>query len=253
MFTSPLFSLTAVSVLTGIALLWVFRWTVNQAAVKKAQSRVRAHLYELMLFTDEPALIWRAHVDLVVANARYLGLMLKPALISGIPMIFLLTCMDGFYGKAPLAPGRETVVTMHLKQPLDPSAPVPELKASSEVTVETPAVRQMDERQVSWRIRASRSGSGTLNLALHNNEVTKAVEVGNGLRLVSERKVSGIANYLMNPGEGLLSGSSVDWVEVRYPEATVRGFGLELHWLVWFLLISFASMMLLKKRFKVVF
>ena len=250
---SPLLSLTIVSVLTGVLLLWVFRYTVDQAAVKKAQSKVRAHLLELMLFADEPALIWRAHCDLVIANVRYLGLMLRPALISGIPMVFLLTNLDSFYGKSPLAPGQATLVTMHLKQPLDASAPSPVLTASGEVTVETPAVRQMDDRQVSWRIRGARTGSGTLGVTLQNNLVTKKVEVGGGLRHVTERKVSAVLDYLMNPGEGFLSGPAVDWVEVRYPSASVEGFGLELHWLVWYLAISLVSMLLLKKRLKVVF
>ncbi len=250
---SPLFSLTIVSVLTGVLLLWVFRYTVDQAAVKKAQGKVRAHLLELMLFADEPVLIWRAHCDLVMANFRYLALMLRPALISGIPMVFLLTNLDAFYGKSPLAPGQETIVTMHLKESLDPAAPAPALTASGEVTVETPPVRQMDDRQVSWRIRGARAGSGTLDVAVRDNVVTKEVEVGSGLRHVSERKVSSLLDYLMNPGESFLSSSAVDWVEVRYPGASVRGFGLELHWLVWFFAISLVSMLLLKKRLKVVF
>lgn len=249
----PLFSLAIISVVTGVLLLWVFRYTVDQAKVKKAQGKVRAHLLELMLFADEPALIWKAHCDLVGANFRYLGLMLRPALISGIPMIFLLTNLDAFYGKSPLAPGQDTLVTMHLKQPLDLSAAAPALKASGEVTVETPAVRQLEERQVSWRIRGARAGSGTLDLSTPNSSVTKKVEVGSGLRYLTQRKVSAILDYFMNPGESFLSGSTVDWVEVRYPAASVAGFGLELHWLVWFMAISFISMLLLKKRLKVSF
>jgi len=250
---SPLFSLAIVSVIIGIVLLYVFRYTVDQAAVKQAQNRVRAHLLELMLFTDEPSLIWRAHRDLVAANMRYLALMLKPALISGIPMVILLTGMDAYYGRRPLAPGQETVVTMQFKGPLDSSAPAPALTASPEVAVETPGVRELDEHQVSWRIRGVRAGSGQLDVTLPGGVVTKKVEVGSGLRLLSERRVSSILEYFVNPGEKFLSGSTVDWVEVRYPATSVSGFGREWHWLIWFLIISFLSMMLLKKRLKVVF
>jgi len=249
----PIVSLTIISLLSGIALLWVFSRTVDPDAVKAAKSRVWAHLLEIRLYTDEPVLIWRAHRDLVVANMRYLSLMLRPVLITAIPMLLLLANLESFYGRSPLAPGQEAVVTMHLKSPLDPNAAAPNLSASSELAVETPGVREPAAGQVSWRIRAAREGSGRLEMTLPDGIVSKTVEVGGGLRYFAERRVSSVLEYLWNPGERFLSSSTVDWIEVRYPSSLVRGFGLELHWLVWFTLISMISMLLLKSRFNAVF
>ena len=249
----PIVSLAIISLLSGIALLWVFSRTVDPDKVRAARRLVWAHLMEIRLYTDEPLLIWRAHRDLVVANFRYLSLMLRPVLISTIPMLLLLANLESFYGRSPLAPGQEAVVTMRLKAPLDPNAAAPGLQASSEIDVETPGVREPAAGQVSWRIRGTRAGSGRLDLALADGVVSKSVEVGDGLRYMAERRVSSILEYLWNPGERLLSSSTVDWIEIRYPSALVSGFGLEMHWLVWFTLISMISMLALKGRFNAAF
>jgi hypothetical protein len=41
-------------------MLWVFRRISRQEAIRKTKSRLWACLFELRLFTDEPALVWRA-------------------------------------------------------------------------------------------------------------------------------------------------------------------------------------------------
>jgi hypothetical protein len=249
----PIVSLTIISLLSGIALLWVFSRSVDPEAVNAAKKRVWAHLLEIRLYTDEPLLIWRAHRDLVAANFRYLGLMLRPVLITAIPMLLLLANLESFYGRSSLVPGQEAVVTMQLKGPLDPAAAAPSLSGSPEVTVETPAVREPSTGQVSWRIRATREGSGKLEMAFPDGAVSKSVEVGGGLHYLAQRRVSSMLEYLWNPGERFLSSSTVDWIEIRYPSSLVRGFGIELHWLWWFTLISMISMLALKRRFNAVF
>ena len=43
-----------------------------------------------------------------------------------------------------------------------------------------------------------------------------------------------------------------EWIEIRYPAADLRLFGFRVNWLVWFLAVSMAAALLLKKRFGVV-
>lgn len=59
-------------VLLCIAMLWLFRRTSNQAAIRKVKRELHAHLYEMRLFIDEPLLIWKAKWGLIMANVRYL-------------------------------------------------------------------------------------------------------------------------------------------------------------------------------------
>ena len=43
-----------------------------------------------------------------------------------------------------------------------------------------------------------------------------------------------------------------EWIEIRYPAADLRIFGFHVNWLAWFLIVSMAAALLLKKRFGVV-
>src|SRR5215470_5778769 len=81
-----MWSLVPLSVLMGIAMLWVFRRTSNPEGITRAKARVMAHLYELRLFPDEPVLIWKAQWGLLKANARYAGMMLIPVAVMALPM-----------------------------------------------------------------------------------------------------------------------------------------------------------------------
>ena len=40
----------------------------------------------------------------------------------------------------------------------------------------------------------------------------------------------------------------MEWVEIAYPEAYIDVFGLRLNWLLWFLIVSMFSALLLRKR-----
>ena len=246
-------SLIPISVLVGAGMLIVFRHTSNQQAIRQVKNRLWAHLMELRLFSDEPALVWRAHQDLLAANLRYLALMLRPALVLALPMILLFVNLEAFYGRAPLTPGRTSLVTMQLAGRLDPAAPAPELQAPAHVAVETEAVRAVVSGQVSWRIRPLAPGSGSLRVVLPEGTVEKTVVAGEGMRYLAQRRVRSLAGLLWHPGEKPLANRRVDWIEVRYPPAKVRWLGLELHWAVWLVALSTAAALLLRNRFRVAF
>jgi len=246
---NPMASLLPVSILVGIGMLWVFRRTSNQEAIRKAKGKLQAHLYEMRLFTDEPLLIWKAQWGLLAANARYLKMMLVPALAMSVPMVLIFAQLECFYGHAPLEPGRESIVTLQMKD----GGPVPVLRAPAGIVVESPGVRVDGGRQISWRIRALRPVSGDLEFVFPDGVVSKSVASGNGPRYISERRVSSPFDLVWYPGEPRLPSGRVDWIELRYPEATVHALGLDLHWLIWLLILSMISALVLKRRFRVSF
>ncbi len=247
----PLASLTLISILTGIGMLWVFRRVSNQAAIRRAKSHLQAHLYELRLYADEPVLIWRAQRDLLAANLRYLRLMLKPAVILTIPMVLALVQLDAFYGRQPLEVGAPALVTVQMKEAIDPSAPPPALEVPDGFAVESPAVRALAERQVVWRVRPVREALGVLRVRLPGGVVEKDIVSGGGPRYLTARRASSRGDVFWDPGERAIEGSSIDWIEVAYPPAEAGLWSFRLHWLVWFVVISLAAAWLLKGRFGV--
>jgi len=248
---NAMLSLVPLSVLVGIGMLWVFRRTSNQEAIRKVKARLVAHLYEMRLFVDEPLLVWQAQRGLMAANVRYIGMMLVPALVMTAPMILIFAQLECFYGYTPLEPGQTAIVTAQMK-----SAGVgltPALLAPEGIVVETPPVHVDGGRQISWRIRALRPIAGDLKLVFRDETLEKSVDAGKGPRYLSERRVSSAFDLLWYPGETRLAAGPVDWIELRYPPTTVHALGLDLHWLIWLVVLSMVSALLLKRRFRVSF
>lgn len=237
-------SLVPISILTGIGTLLVFRRASDQTAVRRAKSLVTAHLLEFRLFMDEPRLILKAQRDLIVANARFMKLMLRPVVVLAFPMALLLAAMEGFYGHAPLRIGDPAIVTAQMKHEDISLA----LKAPDGIAVETSPVHVATERQVSWRIRPLRATDAELELVRPDRAIAKSISAGSGMHYLSKRRGS-LANLLLRPTESPLSDTEIDWIEVRYPPATILG----LHWLIWFFAISAITALALRRKFRTAF
>jgi hypothetical protein len=244
-----LLSLTVLSVLAGLGMLWVFRKTSDQAGIRAVKRKVHAYLLEMRVYADDPGATWRAQSSLMKANLRYMGLALRPALFMIAPLGILLIHMEAFYGRAPLEPGRPVVVTAGLRGNAD--GPAPELVPPRGFELSAPPVRIPEEREVSWRIVPQRSASGELRFEIAGQTITKEIEAGGGQRFIPGRRVRSAWEAFWHPDEPRLPSGDVEWVEVAYPSASMGLFGLHLNWLVWFLVVSMLAALLLKKRFGV--
>jgi hypothetical protein len=218
-------SLAVVSVVCGVATAWVFRRFTDRAALRQVRRHLYAHLLELRLFSDEPALIWKAQKALFRDNLRLLALVLRPALILTLPFALLFIELDAVYSWGPLAMGQSAVVTVQMSRPLEDGDARDALDAPPELTVETPPVRSFADRQISWRIRAVAPVRGSLRLAIAGHVLTRSISVGERLPFDRRRE-----HVFFVPG--------VTWTEVGYPPASVKIAGLSLPWVAWFLLIS---------------
>jgi uncharacterized membrane protein (DUF106 family) len=242
-----------IAALTGVVMLLVFRKLSDQERIGAAKRKVQAHLLELRIFRDEPAVMWRAQGALMKHNLRYLGLMLQPALVLALPVTLLLVHLDAFYGRAPLEIGQPAIVTLAMSRPLDPAAPPPQLIAPAGVAVETPAVRALDLREVSWRIRPLRPVSGKLQFVVNGRTVVKDIEAGPGARFVPGRRVSSAFEGLWHPDEPLIAAPGIEWIDIRHPESSMRLFGVGMDWTVWFFVLAMVAALLLKKPLRVTF
>ncbi len=242
-------SLLAISLAAGVLLLWIFARTSDQAAIRITKKRLQARLLEMRLYADDPRVVLRAQRALLTENLRYFGLMVRPAAIATVPMLLVLILLDGFYGRRPLEPGRSTIVTVGLGAPLDP--PPAALAASDGFRVETPPAHAVTEREISWRIRAERAARGELRFEVGGAKAVLAVRSGGGLPLLGGRRSRSLTSWLVVPWERRLESSLIERIEVEYPSREISYFGLETHWLVWFLVFSMGGAFLLKSRFGV--
>lgn len=141
--TNVLWILGPISVAAGILSVLVFRWTSDRAAIHRTTNLILAHMLEFRLFLDEPAVVLRAQLGLLRANAHLLRLMLIPGLILVIPSIILIEQLNARYGRAPLKVGEAVVVSAK-----EPSA---RLTMPAGIRIETPPIHSSGE--LAWRIR----------------------------------------------------------------------------------------------------
>jgi hypothetical protein len=207
-------TLVLVSAIYGVVAALVFRRFTNRASIRRSMNRILAHTMELGLFLDSPGLVFRAQRDLLRENARLLRQVILPGAIVALLFSLLYPAMDAFYGYAPLPPGEPSVVTIQMK---DAMMPPVELEAPLGMAVETPGVRSLHDRQISWRVRPLRETSGDLRFRVENRVVTAGF-------------------FLRDP--------AIRSIEIRFPKSTILGFS----WLVWFFLISSVSAGLFWKR-----
>ena len=251
--TAAVLMLTVLSLAAGAGALWVFGRFSDQDAIRNARRKLRAHLYELSLFAHDPVLIWRAQKQLLTWNARYLALTLKPAVILTIPMALLLIQLDTVYGRRPLRPGESAIVAARFTPAVDFNASLLSLDAPGGATVETPPVRLSEEHEVCWRVRVQRSLAGVLHVRAAGRSYDKSLVAAGGLAYVPARRVNSRLKQLWHPGESVLPGDTVEWIEVGYPAAEIRVFGWRIHWLLWFFVVSMTGALMFRKRLGVTF
>lgn len=200
---------TFTALVSGLLSAWTFKRFSDGPKLRSAINHVIAHLFELQLFSDEPALVLRAQRRLIAANGRFLWQTLRPSLILLPPFALVLLALEASFACAPLQVDRPAVVTLHgtdVQQRWRLSPP-------DGFRVETTPLRVPPEREISWRLRPVTAAHGQLIAVSSIGVVQTTIASGRGMVI-----------RLTFPH---LSRS---WIDVQYPEAQVWNQS----WLLWF-------------------
>lgn len=239
----PVGGLLLVSVLTGVAMLLVFKATSNQRAIRRTRDLIRAHMLAMRLFRDDAAAVVESQKKVLRTNVTYLRYAVVPIVFILPIVVLIMVQLNLRYGAAPAKPGEAVVVTATFDGALDDDVA---LTAPEGVTVETPALRIPYEREADWRVRAARAGKYELTVKASGKDYAKEFVVGEaGAGRVSARRVAGIWAQLMNPGERPLS-SDLKEIEVTYASRENKLFGLGVHWVITFFVVSLIAAFALK-------
>lgn len=230
-----LYLLIGAGALSGIASLWVFRRWSDAEQLRTAANRIVAHLFELELFAEEPAVVLRAQGDLFIANAKLLRQVALPSLVLIVPFSILVITLDAVCSRAPLQPGRPAIVTVQCRVRGATRLPPAKLDVPAGFQIETPPVRVPMSSQISWRIRPLRSVRGDLKVLLGSRSISKSISSAAGLQWLSDIRAGSLLDFLIHPLELPYSDTAVQYISVVYPAATV----FNLNWMVWFLAASF--------------
>ena len=125
---------------------------------------------------------------------------------------------------------------------LEPDDGAATLQTPPGISVETPPVRSMTDRQISWRIRPLRPVRGSLRLGFRGATIDKTIAAGTRSIFLVRKRVRSVPHFLLRPEEAPLPAGEIAWVEVDYPKTDIVIAGIALPWIVWFVLISLSAL-----------
>jgi len=244
-------ALTLYSVLAGIVILLLFKFSSNPARIAAARDRALARVLELWLFREDAVGGLHSVGRAMLGSLGYLASMTPPALVSIVPMLIMLIQANAWFGYRPLREHESVLVTLRTVR----SGVVQELQliaddsATLEATVRAPAINE-----IAWRLRVASADAGEHKLVITDGEIneTKTLNVGKGLARISALRTGSFAEHLFYPDEPLLT-EPLERIEVAYQPAVYNFFGLEMPWIIFLLIVSLATGLALKKPFGVEF
>ena len=251
---SPWFGMILISLLTGLLMLFIFRHTSNQEGIRKAKNKIKAHLLELRLYKDNMRVSLKAYGHILLANLKYLSYSAKPMLVMIVPVLLILIQLNLWFGYRSLDVGQEAVLKIKLEEGKNPFQIEIAIETPAGISIETPALRIEDLREIDWRLRARDKGVHAVTFRSENLSFSKQVAVAqNRLSKISAVKVgSGFLDQVFNPGERPLPKNlGIQSVEVVYPAPGMNLFGRRIHWLIVFFALSIIFGFGLKGFFRV--
>lgn len=250
----PGVGLLLVSVLVGVAMLWVYKKTSDQKKIERVKNLIFANVFEIRLFNDSLPAIFRAQGEIFRRIPSYLRLSLVPLLWMLVPLTLLIAQLQFHWGYEGLKPGQSVLLKADLKDgasvPKDAKGvPQVTLQAPAGIAVEAGPVWVAAERQLAWRISAERAGRYELTFQAGSETLTKtAVSSEIAERRSPLRVGTGFLDQLLYPAEPPIPATSAfAQVSLGYPDAEVDVFGWKTNWLIGFLVLSLVAAFALRK------
>jgi hypothetical protein len=235
-------SATLVACVTGAILLLIFKYTSNQAAIKRVRNDIDANVFALKLFKDATPVVLAAQAGMIRGALRLFVLAIVPMLVMTVPVLLLLGQLSLWYQYRPLQVGEEAVVALKLGGNVGDSMPEVAIAETPAAEVLTGPVRVPSRREVVWVVRAREPGSHRLSFRAGDQPVTKELAVGDGFMRVSARRPGWEwSDALLHPAEPAFPPSSpIRWIEVAYPDRAGWATGTD-NWVIYWFVVSMVA------------
>ncbi len=238
---SPLMLVIAISVVVGLLMVLVFRYTSDQKAIRRAKDQLKAHLLAVRLFQDQLPVVIRAYGRILRGTGRYIRLTFKPLLFVILPLTLLIVHLDRYLGWTPLRPGEPFLVKVQTVAP-DAFNEV-SLQLPGEMAVSAPAVHIPEEKEVVWRVIADKEGKYNINIVIGGQMFSKEVRVSQDLTSISPARLRDRfwARLVSSAEPALPQDSPIQSIEVSYPTRSIDLGWFQWNWIVLFFVLSIVA------------
>jgi hypothetical protein len=243
----PLVIVVLVSVVTGLIMVVVFRYTSDQKAIRSAKDKLKAHLLAVRLFQDQLPVVLRSYGHIIRGTITYLRLAFKPLLFVILPITVLIVQLDRYLGLVPFRTGEAFLITTQMTNAnsLDGvSLQFPQGLATTAPPVHVPATNQ-----VVWRVVAKKEGRYDIDIGVSGQTFSKNVVVSPGVERLSPVRLRGrFWERLFVSAEPALSESSpLESIAVNYNDRNIHFAGLDWNWIWLFFVLSLVAGFLFKE------
>jgi hypothetical protein len=244
----PAWAMTAVSVVTAIWALLLFKAVTPQKRLAAARDRLTGHIFEMGLYQEHLSVVGRIQRDLALANLRYLSLSLPALLVLAVPMVVTLAQLDSHFAHRPLRPHESAVFSVRLAPAAADRLDDLALVVPDAVEVQAGPVRDRATGTAAWRLGALTSGRHDVHVTLGGDVIgRRTLPVDGGLERLNETSTTSLLAPLLAPGAPpLRRGGALAGMTLRLPARHVRYLGCELSWLVAFMVLSLVAGLALK-------
>ncbi len=244
---SPIWPLLALSLLTGLSVLWIFSKVSDQVGIRRVKKSIQGNLLGVRLFQHDVGVVLRLQGRILRETLTYLKYSLIPMLIVVPPLLVIVIHLSLYFERAPVVPGASVIVKTRLASGWTPEQKVG-LLTSDAVTVETPPVRIPGSNEVSWRVRVERVGHHQVKVQVGQDQVEKELFVGEHWGAVSPFRTKDVWHQIQFPGESSIPlGSKVEAIGVSYPDLNLTLMGWDCHWLLLFFMFSVISALVFRR------
>lgn len=107
----PLLAVTALAFLVSLIVIFVTKYTTDQALMKKLKEDMKEHQKKIKELKNEPAKAMEMQKHSMEANMKYMMHSLKPTIITIIPIIIIFGWMSSTFAYESIKPDKEFSVT----------------------------------------------------------------------------------------------------------------------------------------------
>ena len=235
---APLIFVFVLSLVIGLLMVVLFRYTSNQKAIRLAKDHLKAHLLAVRLFQDQLQVVLISYWRIVRSTGSYLRLAFMPLLYVSVPLILLMVQVDRYLGLMPLEIGRPFLVKTQVVDGsvLDQAT----LRLPPGLSLTAPAVHIPARNEIIWRVVAETAGRRALDVEIGNQSLSKSVEVSSGVERISPVRLADKwwERIFVSAEPALPGDSPIQSIAVNYPERTITFAWLEWNWIWLFFVLS---------------
>jgi len=239
----PWVSLTILSSVCGVVMLFAFKYLSNQKAIARVKDDIQANLLALKLYKDELRVTLVSQVRLLWAVARLQRYVLTPVLVTLPVMLLLLGQIGVRYQWRPLEVGEQTIV----RATFQPESGAADIRLDVDEGISIDAGPVASQSDVVWRVHAMREGIHTARVTAGDTTIEKTITAGSpGQRVSPMRPGNDWTSQILYPIEPPLPAPCpLASIQIDYP--TVDGWysGSD-YWILTFLVVSMVAALIFK-------